>query len=50
MKKGWRGIALILAMAICGPLLFTGLSSAAGPGSEEKILLWNISGREDFLM
>jgi hypothetical protein len=37
MKKGWRGIALILAMAICGPLLFTGLSSAVGPGSEEKI-------------
>jgi hypothetical protein len=37
MKKGWRGIALILAMAICGPLLFAGISSAAGSGSEEKI-------------
>jgi len=37
MKKGWRGIALILAMAVCGPLLFAGISSAAGSGSEEKI-------------
>ncbi len=37
MKKGWRGVALLLAMAICGPLLFAGTLSAAGSGSDEKI-------------
>ena len=37
MKKGWRGVALLLAMVICGPFLFAGTSSAAGSGSDETI-------------
>lgn len=37
MKRGWRGIVFLLIAAVCGPLLFAGISSAAEPGSEEKI-------------
>ncbi len=37
MKRGWRGVVLLLAAVVCGPFMFSGISSAAGPGSEEKI-------------
>ncbi|HPM21832.1 MAG TPA: hypothetical protein PLY35_11360, partial [Thermotogota bacterium] len=37
MKRGWRGIVFLLIAAVCAPLLFAEISSAAGSGSEEKI-------------